>query len=524
MKAEQLRKSILQMAIQGKLVPQDPTDEPASVLLEKIRAEKQRLIKEGKIKKDKLDSVIFKGEDNRHYEKVGNEVKDITDEIDFELPDGWRLARIGSLFYIQTGASFKKEQATNDKTKIRILRGGNIIQNGYSFFDNDIFIDHNLVSDNILLRQNDIITPAVTSIENIGKLALIERDYDNVSAGGFVFICRPYLIISTFAKFLLFALQSHYFNSQMKSITKKSGQAFYNLGKERLVQLIVPIPPLSEQQRIVAEIEKYEPLIAEYGKLEQQKSKLDGEIYDKLKKSILQYAIQGKLVPQDENDEPASELLKRIRAEKKAQLGKKYIDSYIYKGDDNCYYEKVGSEVRNITAEIPFDIPENWEWIRLGWLFQHNTGKALNSSNTKGVKRQYITTSNLYWGYFKLDNLREMLFTDDEIKKCSVSKGDLLVCEGGDIGRTAIWNYNYPMCIQNHIHKLRPYLSVNIDFYYYVFYVYKNSSLIGGKGIGIQGLSSNALDQLIIPLPPTQEQLRIIEEINIFMSNIKDEV
>ena len=461
---------------------------------------------------------------NRHYEKVGNEVKDITDEIDFELPDGWRLARIGSLFYIQTGASFKKEQATNDKTKIRILRGGNIIQNGYSFFDNDIFIDHNLVSDNILLRQNDIITPAVTSIENIGKLALIERDYDNVSAGGFVFICRPYLIISTFAKFLLFALQSHYFNSQMKSITKKSGQAFYNLGKERLVQLIVPIPPLSEQQRIVAEIEKYEPLIAEYGKLEQQKSKLDGEIYDKLKKSILQYAIQGKLVPQDENDEPASELLKRIRAEKKAQLGKKYIDSYIYKGDDNCYYEKVGSEVRNITAEIPFDIPENWEWIRLGWLFQHNTGKALNSSNTKGVKRQYITTSNLYWGYFKLDNLREMLFTDDEIKKCSVSKGDLLVCEGGDIGRTAIWNYNYPMCIQNHIHKLRPYLSVNIDFYYYVFYVYKNSSLIGGKGIGIQGLSSNALDQLIIPLPPTQEQLRIIEEINIFMSNIKDEV
>ena len=176
MKAEQLRKAILQMAIQGKLVPQDPNDEPASVLLEKIHAEKQRLIKEGKIKKDKVDSVIFKGEDNRHYGKVGNEVKNITDEIDFDLPDGWGIARIGFLFYIQTGASFKKEQATNDKTKIRILRGGNIVQNGYSFFDNDIFIDYSLVSNNILLRQNDIITPAVTSIENIGKLALIERD------------------------------------------------------------------------------------------------------------------------------------------------------------------------------------------------------------------------------------------------------------------------------------------------------------------------------------------------------------
>ena len=163
------------------------------------------------------------------------------------------------------------------------------------------------------------------------------------------------------------------------------------------------MPPIKEQARIVFELIKYEPLITEYDKLEQAKSKLDGEIYDKLKKSILQYAIQGKLVPQDENDEPASKLLKRFRVEKKAQLGKKYVDSYIYKGDDNCYYEKVGAEVKNITEEIPFDIPENWEWIRLGTLFQHNTGKALNSSNTKGVKRQYITTSNLYWGYFKLD-------------------------------------------------------------------------------------------------------------------------
>ena len=217
MKAEQLRKSILQMAIQGKLVPQDPNDEPASVLLEKIRAEKQKLIKEGRIKKDKVDSVIYKGDDNRYYEKIGKVVKDITDEIDFDLPDGWAFARIGTLFSIQTGASFKKEQATNDKTKIRILRGGNIIQSGYTFFDNDIFIDRYLVADNILLRKNDIITPAVTSIENIGKLALIEKDYNNASAGGFVFICRPHFVIGAFTKFLLFAMRSYYFNSQMKS-------------------------------------------------------------------------------------------------------------------------------------------------------------------------------------------------------------------------------------------------------------------------------------------------------------------
>ena len=153
MKAEQLRKSILQLAIQGKLVKQDSNDEPASVLLERIRAEKQRLIKEGKIKKDKGDSIIFKGDDNCHYEKVGSEVKNIDDEIDFDLPDGWAFARINSLVYIQTGASFKKEQATTDSTQTRVLRGGNILQGEYKFFDNDIFIDKQLVAESILLLE-----------------------------------------------------------------------------------------------------------------------------------------------------------------------------------------------------------------------------------------------------------------------------------------------------------------------------------------------------------------------------------
>lgn len=279
------------------------------------------------------------------------------------------------------------------------------------------------------------------------------------------------------------------------------------------------LPPLAEQQRIV---ERVEELFAQIDIIDENQADIKA-LYDELKKRTLDLAIQGKLVPQDENDEPASELLKRIRAEKKAKLGKKYIDSYIYKGDDNCYYEKVGSEIKNITEDILFDIPETWEWIRLGTLFQHNTGKALNSSNTKGVKRKYITTSNLYWNGFKLDNLREMLFTDEEMIKCSVKKGDLLVCEGGDIGRAAIWNYDYSMCIQNHIHKLRPYIQINIEFYYNVFYVYKTSGFIGGKGIGIQGLSSNALDKLLLPLPPSKEQDRICERWKTIFAKIKDE-
>ena len=149
----------------------------------------------------------------------------------------------------------------------------------------------------------------------------------------------------------------------------------------------------------------------------------------------------------------------------------------------------------------------------MGNLFYHNTGKALNSSNSAGQKLTYITTSNLYWDRFELDKLKEMPFTDGEIDKCTVVKGDLLVCEGGDIGRSAIWKYNFPMRIQNHIHRLRSYGNVNVRFYYYVMFLFKHSGLIGGKGIGIQGLSSNALHNLLVPLPPLEEQKRVLDAI-----------
>ena len=237
-----------------------------------------------------------------------------------------------------------------------------------------------------------------------------------------------------------------------------------------------------------------------------------------LKKSILQYAMEGKLVPQDPNDEPASELLNRIKAEKEqlikeGKIKKDKTESYIFKGEDNKYYEQIGSKTIDITDEIPFEIPQGWEWCRLGNIFQHNTGKALNSSNNNGITKEYITTSNLYWNEFKLDNLREMYFSSDEIKKYTVQKGDLLVCEGGDVGRAAIWEYDYGVCIQNHIHKLTAYDTLCIKFFYYLFYLYKNTGLIGGKGIGIKGLSSNALHILLFPIPPLPEQQRIVDKL-----------
>ena len=173
-----------------------------------------------------------------------------------------------------------------------------------------------------------------------------------------------------------------------------------------------------------------------------------------------------------------------------------------------------------IEDEIPFELPQGWEWCRLGIVFSHNTGKALNKSNTNGKLLSYITTSNVYWDRFELDNLKNMHFTDTELEKCTVKKGDLLVCEGGDIGRAAIWNYDYDICIQNHIHRLRPYANVNIVLYYHIFYYYKLIGMINGKGIGIQGLSSNQLHSIPIPLPPLQEQHCIVIKLKELISFI----
>ena len=243
-----------------------------------------------------------------------------------------------------------------------------------------------------------------------------------------------------------------------------------------------------------------------------------------LKNSILQWAIQGKLVPQDPNDEPASMLLERIRVEKEKLIKEKKIkkdknESIIYRGEDNSYYEKFLAtwEVKCIDEEIPFEIPATWEWCRLGYIFSHCTGKALNGTNRKGNLYTYITTSNLYWDRFELSSLKEMYFTEEELGKCTATKGDLLVCEGGDIGRSAIWNYDYNIRIQNHIHKLRSYIPLCTRFFYYVMYLYKGIGYIGGKGIGIQGLSSGALHNILIPTPSINEQKRIISQIEAIM-------
>ena len=254
---ESLKKSILQEAIQGKLVPQIAEESTAQELLEQIRVEKQILVKEGKLKKSALnDSVIFRGDDNKYYEQIEDEPVCIDDFLPFQIPETWAWCKVKDLLEIQTGASFKKEQANTHNEGVRILRGGNILPNRYIFKDDDVFVAKEFVNENTLLKRNSIITPAVTSLENIGKMAVIEKDYNDVSAGGFVFIISPYIQEFTHSLLLAYFLQSPSLIETMQGITKKSGAAFYNLGKERLKELYIPLPPRKEQQRIVAQIEK----------------------------------------------------------------------------------------------------------------------------------------------------------------------------------------------------------------------------------------------------------------------------
>ena len=283
MDGKQLKNSILQWAIQGKLVPQNPKDEPASVLLAKIRKEKEALVKQGKLKKKDLESSPIDEE-----------------EIPFEIPETWTWCRMGDFITISTGLAYKKEDLdVRAKSYIRVLRGGNIDYGKWFLKDDDVLIAPQFVKDDLILKKGTFITPAVTSLEQMGKTALIESDQKDVVVGGFVLMLSPIYNDEIFLKYILNVFQSYYYKQYCQSITNKSGQAFYNLSRQKLLQCLIPLPPLAEQKRIVAKLEQVLPLAEEYGVAQEQLDKLNKELPEALKKSILQEAIQGKLVPQN---------------------------------------------------------------------------------------------------------------------------------------------------------------------------------------------------------------------------------
>ena len=475
MNAQQLKNAILQEAIQGRLVPQDPNDEPASVLLDRIRKEKQQLVKEGKLKKKDLEEKpISEG------------------EIPFEIPESWEWVRVAQIIY-------PPKYGTSNKSSISglvpVLRMGNI-QDGEIVFENLVYSNNEDDNKKYNLEKGDLLFNRTNSAELVGKTG-IYRGQQKAIFAGYIILLRP---ISIDSEYLNFVLSSNYARSYCKEV-KTIGVQQCNINAEKISSFIIPLPPLAEQKRIVEKIEELLPKVEEYGKAQESLDKLNEELPERLKKSILQEAISGRLVPQDPNDEPASVLLTKIRKEKEelVKAGKLKKKDLI--------------ETPITEDEIPFEIPESWEWVRIGDIFIHSSGKQLSGGDTEGTLHEYITTSNLYWDKFELDNLKSMYYKDTELDKCTAKRGDLLVCEGGDIGRSAIWPYEFDICLQNHIHRLRPYDSRYTRFVYYVMFFFKSIGNIGGKGIGIQGLSASALKSIIIPLPSLAEQNRIVEKI-----------
>ncbi|MGI5071149.1 restriction endonuclease subunit S [Treponema pectinovorum] len=477
MNTKALRQKILDLAIHGKLVPQNPKDESATVLLEKIRTEKAEKIKQGELKANKKDSFIFVGSDKRHYEQFADgTVKDIEDEIPFDVPEGWAWTKIHC---VSSEILYGVSESAKEKGKYKLLRITDI-QDDKVNWDSVPFTDfpEDKIT-NYILKNGDIVFARTGA--TVGKSYLIENlTVESIYASYLIRIRTSLMLNPKYMKYYFGSLT--YWN---QITDKSSGIGQPNVNGTSLANLYIPIPPYNEQERILPVIEKAFRLI---NSLENNKSALQTAI-KQAKSKILDLAIHGKLVPQDPNDEPAVELLKRIAT------------------SDNRPYKK-------FEDEVPFDLPDTWEWCNLDDIYNHTTGKALKKSNSTGTLHKYITTSNLYWNSFDFTEVRSMYFTDEELEKCTIKKGDLILCNGGDVGRTAIWNYDYDICYQNHVSRLRPKsVDINNYFYLYLLMLYKESGLLAGKGIGITSLSASDLLTTTLPLPPLAEQQRIVTKI-----------
>ena len=461
MDTKSLRQKILDLAIHGKLVPQAPNDEPASVLLERIKAEKERLIKEGKIRRSKKSA---KTSDTPHYQQ----------DVPFEVPDNWVWCKLDDLAFYKKGpfgSSLTKAMfVPKGKDTYKVYEQKNAIQKDHKLGSYYISTEKYCSLSGFAVHPYDII---VSCAGTIGETYVLPQ---NIQEG---IINQALMLIRLYNREIeRFYLLYFDFILKQEAYKESKGTAIKNIPPfDVLKNFFIPIPPKEEQKRILSEVDKWMSFVDDI-----DTNCKDLQLYIKHTKSkILDLAIHGKLVPQDPNDEPAIELLKRINPD--------------FTPCDNGYY------------------PVGWIETILGELFSHNTGKALNSSNKEGIFKDYLTTSNVYWNKFDFTVIKQMPFKESELDKCTVTKGDLLVCEGGDIGRSAIWNYDYDICIQNHIHRLRPKINLCVPFYYYTFAYLKENNLIGGKGIGLLGLSSNALHKIEMPLPPLAEQQRIVQKI-----------
>ena len=512
MTAQQLKNSILQMAVQGKLVPQDPNDEPASVLLERIRAEKEQLIKEKKIKKEKNPSVIFRGADNLPYEKVGkNEPVCIADEVPFDIPDSWEWTRLGQVITLLSGTDFKPSEYNDRQCGIPYITGAS------SLSDSGVIENRWTETPRVIANRGDVLL--VCKGSGYGKTVICDIEEAHI-ARQIMAIKNQHTLNMDYVRFFL--------QSCFDQIKAKGQGVIPGIDRSSVLSLLFPLPPLHEQKRIVAKLLEVIPIVDVYGTKERTLYEHNAEFPVQLKKSILQCAVQGRLVPQDPNDEPASILLERIRTEKQrlvkeGKIKKDKHESVIFRRD-NSHYEKLDGTEYCIDNELPFEIPENWCWVRLRSIV-YNRGQA-----TPNTAFCYIDIGSIDNKNQKLNAAETIIFPDKAPSRARklVDKGDILY--------STVRPYLHNMCIIDREFSQVPIAStgfavlachtglLNKFLFYYMmspdFDAYANNT-DNAKGVAYPAISDARLYKALIPLPPFSEQQRIIQRIDELLPLVK---
>ena len=518
MTAQQLKNSILLMAVQGKLVPQDPNDEPASILLERIHAEKERLIKEKKIKREKNPSVIFKGADNTPYEKIGDEVRSLADEVPFDIPDSWEWVRLIDVCeYIQRGKSPKYSPIK----KYPVVAQKCNQWSGFSI-EKAQFIEPNSLSSygpERLLQDNDLMWNS-TGLGTLGRMAIYKtaaNPYELAVADSHVTVIRP------LKQFVLPEYLYYYFaNPSVQSVIEDQADGTTKqkeLATATIKAYLTPIPPLDEQRRILAKLSEVLPVVKNYGVVYDETTAMQEAFPESLKKSILQEAVQGKLVPQDPSDEPAEALLERIRAEKQrlikeGKIKKDKYESVIFRRD-NSHYEKRGSEEVCIDDEIPFEIPENWVWCRLGSILEKLTDGAHSTPKYTDSGVPFISVKDVSSGVLSFDSAKHISESEHRelYKRCDPKRGDILLTKVGTTGIPVIVDTDEEFSLFVSVAQLR-FLHSLLDKNYLLLLI--QSPLVQQqctehtRGVGNKNWVMRDIANTLVAIPPLAEQKRIV--------------
>ena len=504
MNGKQLKNSILQWVIQGKLVPQDPNDEPASVLLERIRAEKARLVKEKKIKKDKNESIIYRGDDNSYYEKMlaTGEVKCIDEEIPFEIPQGWEWERFGNVMINKDSERVPLSVAQRQHLK-----------KTYDYYGASGVIDKvdkYLFDKDLLLIGED----GANLINRSTPIAFIAKGKYWVNNHAHVLDVCSEMALSYVALFI----------NAISLVDYVTGTAQPKMNQEKMNSILLAIPPVKEQHRILEKMSMVDAFIDKYATLQTKLDSLDNSVYELLRKSILQEAIQGKLVPQIAEEGSAQELLEQIKAEKQklvkeGKLKKSALaTSVIFRGDDNKYYEQVGKKCLDITEQIPFETPKNWVWTRLSHIANIYTGNSISETEKKSkftdvIGRYYIGTKDVdFNNRIIYDNGIAIPKQYEPDFRLAPNNSILMCIEGGSAGRK-IAILNQDVCFGNKLCCFSPFVGIGKYMYYYLqspsFFELFNLNKTGIIG----GVSIAKVKEILIPLPPIKEQQRIVAQI-----------